>query len=256
MDSPPHRENILNPRSPTWPSGRSASTARCGSRSSSTAARPAARPLVSRRSPPDRRCPGTRGTSRPLPPRLRGDQDRGLREHLLVGEDRQPNPHRERDRIRGSRGDLEAVAVALQVDRRVEGALAQLGDDDAVHLTAISSSMFFMRSCVIGRGVTTPGATGRWPQPRPRRSRWQVPLTSTLPQQHDRLVRRQLDAHAGQFHLDHGLACRVRRPPARQPQGAARATARSASGSAGAPSGRRRRRCRARLRYRSRKSNP
>ena len=65
--------------------------------------------------------------------------------------------------------------------------------------------MFFSRSWVIGRGVTTP-----WSDERDRRGLGradpdrQVPLALALLEQHDGLVRGELDPHACEFHLDHG----------------------------------------------------
>ena len=87
-----------------------------------------------------------------------GDEDRGLGQHLLAREDRRVQPDRERDRVRSdgtrSRNALPfrcMLITAKNVPSRSSVITISL------HLDGPSPrGMFFIRSCVIGRGVTTP----------------------------------------------------------------------------------------------------
>src|SRR6266540_6862884 len=62
------------------------------------------------------------------------DDDRGLGEDVLRGEDGDVHPDRQRDGVRRAGRDLVPLPAVLQLDRGEEGALLELRDRDALDL--------------------------------------------------------------------------------------------------------------------------
>ena len=134
----------------------------------------------------------TTSSAAPSSPSSSSARVAGLVEHGLLGEDRRAGAGGQGDGVgRPARHLVDAVA-GVQLDLGEERAVPQVGDDDLSTLTPRSSSRFFIRSWVIGRGVATSSrakamAVASAPPMKIGSTRWS-PVR--LPQQHDRRAAR------------------------------------------------------------------
>src|ERR671915_1384489 len=132
------------------------------------------------------------------------DDDAGLAEHLLVGEDRHPQSHGQSDGVGRAGRDLERRPVLAHLDDRVEGPVPELGDQDPIHPDAELLEHVLHQVVRHRPGRFHPlegegdrrGLRGTDPDR-------QVPLPLALLEENDGLVPGQLDPDADQVHLDH-----------------------------------------------------
>ena len=137
------------------------------------------------------------------------EEHAGLVEDRLVGEDRHlgAEAHRERDRIRRPRRDPRLGAFAVELDLGVEGAVVQGRDLDPVdrHRETVEHGLEQVVGHRPRRLHPLQGVDDRRRLRRPDEDR-QEAGAALFAQQHDRLIRRDLDAHTDQRQANHGAS--------------------------------------------------